>query len=76
MKFAIYDNIPVEGAVLHKAPQYTSSELWIKEINSLEELLELADKIGDDLIVGKMFDPVKYYFDKDIEGYIKRNTEE
>lgn len=74
MKFAI--DKPVEGALLYKAPQYTLRELWVKEINSLEELLELSDKVDGDLIVGKMLDPVKYYFDKNIKGYIKINKVE
>lgn len=74
MKFVI-DKL-VEGALLYKAPPYTLRELWVKEINSLEELLELFDKVDGNLIVGKMFDPVKHYFDKDIKGYIKINKVE
>lgn len=41
------DKCPVDGAVEE------SSETWLVELNTLEDLLQLIDRAGSDLIVSK-----------------------
>ncbi len=43
---------PCEGAALLKVSEFDDEErFWVIEINTLEELINLRDKVGNDLIL-------------------------
>lgn len=43
---------PCDGAYMIKLSEDGEQKFWAIEINTIEELISLRDKIGDDLILG------------------------
>ena len=59
MKFKIYrtsdlecENPPCEGAKLVRAGSMTDSAVYEIEIDTLEDLLQLKDRVGEGVIIG------------------------